>query len=49
MVKYIFKSKLPTIQRYDLNTQIKGEDHQEDESSTRIYQAKFISIAGDGS
>lgn len=49
MVKYIFKSKLPTIQRYYLNTQIKGEAQQKGESSTRIYQAEFISVGGDGS
>lgn len=39
MVKYIFKSKLPIIQRYVLNTQPKEEAQQEDESSTKIYQA----------
>jgi len=49
MVKYIFTSELLTIQRYDLNTQIKGEAQQENESSTRIYQAKFISVSGGGS
>lgn len=47
MVKYISKSKLPTVQRYNFNTQIKGEAQQEDESSTRIYQAKFVGMGLD--
>lgn len=48
MVKYIFKSKLSTIQRYDLNTEIKGEAHMRMRVQQEFAGPNLLALMGTG-
>lgn len=48
MVKYIFKSKLPTIQRYNLNTEIKGETHMRMKVQQEFSRSNLLALMRTG-
>lgn len=48
MVKYIFKSKVPTIQRYDLNTEIKREAHMRMKVQQEFSRSYLLALMGTG-